>query len=75
MHSPILSTKLQYTVYQEAPDLWVARSLNLEMEISSDGVTESAALENLREALNLHFENYVFPGMQRVDAESGEDDS
>jgi len=70
-----LSTKLQYTVYQEAPDLWVARSLNLEMEISSDGTTENEALENLREALNLHFENYVFPSNQRVDAETPDDES
>ena len=49
--------------------------MNLEMEISSDGTTENEALENLREALNLHFENYVFPSIQRVDVEIPDDES
>jgi len=59
-----MAPKIQYTVFQETPDLWVAQCLNLDIEISTDGTTEAEALENLREALNLHFENYVFPSCQ-----------
>jgi hypothetical protein len=59
----ILSSKVQYTVFQEPAGLWIAQALNLDIEISSDGETEQAALENLQEALNLHFENYVLPSL------------
>lgn len=68
-----MSTKIQYTVYQESPDLWVAQCLNLDIEISSDGSTEAEALENLREALNLHFENYVFPSFQKAESDPDDD--
>jgi hypothetical protein len=59
----ILSSKVQYTVFQESSGLWIAQTINLDIEISSDGETEQEALENLQEALNLHVENYVLPSL------------
>lgn len=70
-----MAPKIQYTVFQEMPDLWVAQCLNLDIEISTDGTTEAEALENLREALNLHFENYVFPSYQSKETEETEHQS
>lgn len=68
-----MTPKIQYTVFQESPGIWVAQCLNLDIEISTDGASEAEALENLRDALNLHFENYVFPSFQAKENVEGND--
>ena len=69
-----MSPKVKYTVFEESPDVWVAKCLNLDIEISSDGQTEQEALENLHEALNLHFENYVFPSYEFSEQQPTDDE-
>lgn len=46
--------KLSYVVFQEE-DAFVARCLDV--EVTSDGATEQAAVANLREALDLYFDD------------------
>ena len=45
--------KIKYEVYPE-DGIFVARCLDI--DVASDGDTEEAALENLREAIELYFE-------------------
>lgn len=49
-----MERKLSYVVYPE-DGVFVARCLDV--EVASDGPTEDEAVENLREALDLYFEN------------------
>jgi predicted RNase H-like HicB family nuclease len=59
------------SVWREGP--WFVAQC-LEVDVASQGETEEQALENLREALELHFEPpiaTVRPVMHRVEAEVG----
>ena len=55
--------KLQSVVYQEAK-YWVAQCLNV--DVSSFGESEDEALVNLREALELYFEDIDQPQISEV---------
>jgi predicted RNase H-like HicB family nuclease len=50
----IMERKLSYVVFQE-DDAFVARCLDV--EVASDGTSEQEAVDNLREALELYFED------------------
>ena len=52
MNEPV-PYKIKYEVYPE-DGIFVARCLDI--DVASDGDTEEAALENLREAIELYFE-------------------
>lgn len=54
---------LQSVVYQE-DKFWVAQCLNV--DVSSFGKSEDGALENLREALELYFEDVDHPEISEV---------
>jgi predicted RNase H-like HicB family nuclease len=54
---------LQSVVYQE-DKFWVAQCLNV--DVSSFGKSEDAALSNLREALELYFEDIDQPHISEV---------
>jgi predicted RNase H-like HicB family nuclease len=59
------------TVWREG-DWFVSQCLDV--DVASQGRTEEEALENLREALELHFEPPVathFPAVRQIEAEVG----
>ena len=54
---------IKYCVYQEAP-YYVAQCLNV--EVSSFGDTVAEALENLKEAVELYFEDEANPDFMMI---------
>jgi len=62
--------RLSYVVYQE-DDGFVAKCLDV--NVASEGDTEQEAIDNLREALELYFEDaddYEFPAVEHPRVES-----
>lgn len=56
--------ELEIVVYQEG-DAFVAQCLNV--DVASDGKTEQEAVANIREALELYFEDEPFPALAPVE--------
>ncbi len=70
VHAECMKRSFSASLWQESNHIYVAQCL--ELDIASQGETEEEALSNLKEALELHFEDPVaniLPEIKKIQAE------